>query len=75
MNEELERHSSMSEEAIEESYIVLEELCSTEALEQIEQWMLLHRINSTNSIKKGKHFEPMLTLKRAHMLKDNKVLE
>ena len=75
MNEELERHSSTSEEAIEESYIILEELCSTEALEQIEQWMLLHRINSTNSIKKGKNYEPMLTLKRAHMLKDNKVFE
>ena len=75
MNEDFERHSRMSEEEMKESYVILEELCSEEDLEKLELWILLHRINSTNSNKKGKNFEPMLTLKRAHKLKDNKVFE
>ena len=65
----------MTEEILEGFECNFAELCSPEDLLGIEQFMLLYKINSTNSNKRGLKYEPMPTLRRAHKLKDNQVFD
>ena len=65
----------MTEESLEGLEFQVADLYSPDELEVCEQFMLLHRVNSTNSNKRGKKYELMPSLKRAHKLKDNQVID
>ena len=65
----------ITEEILEGLELQVSELCSPDDLEVCEQFMLLHRINSTNSNKRGQKYETMPSLKRAHKLTNNQVID